>query len=240
MPRWAGRPVVWGGPARRWIDKTGRLKKLVCRHASSVCSAPNFSSAPQPFLRELTQWRTQIYTILIETDQFSAVQLLSQRCCSPPTAAAIVSMRARSLALLLAVRAAAEPVERREIRSVDEFRRLVQTSPRVFLVEFFSGMCGYCQEFEPTWLELARTTTRLEPARVNIDMPGGLAVAELVGVINEGIPAVVLFNQRRTDAHATLMAGELEELPKLLRRVYKNTKGQYLSTDAEGFFLRAS
>ena len=66
-------------------------------------------------------------------------------------------------------------------------------------------MCGYCQEFEPTWLELAKTTTRLEPARVNIDMPGGLAVAELVGVINEGIPAVVLFNQkedgRARDAH---------------------------------------
>ena len=150
------------------------------------------------------------------------------------------SMRARSLALLLAVRAAAEPVERREIRSVDEFRRLVQTSQRCFLVEFFSGMCGYCQEFEPTWLELAKTTTRLEPARVNIDMPGGLAVAELVGVINEGIPAVVLFNERRTDAHQTLMAGELEELPKLLRRVYKATKGKYLSTDSEGFFLRAS
>ena len=149
-------------------------------------------------------------------------------------------MRVRILTLLLAACAAAEPVERREIRSVDEFRRLVQTSQRCFLVEFFSGMCGDCQEFEPTWLELAKTTTRLEPARVNIDMPGGLAVAELVGVINEGIPAVVLFNQRRTDAHATLMAGELEELPKLLRRVYKATKGQYLSTDAEGFFLRAS
>ena len=145
-----------------------------------------------------------------------------------------------ALTLLLAARAAAEPVERREIRSVDEFRRLVQTSQRCFLVEFFSGMCGYCQEFEPTWLELAKTTTRLEPARVNIDMPGGLAVAELVGVINEGIPAVVLFNQRRTDSHQTLMAGELEELPKLLRRVYKATKGKYLSTDSEGFFLRAS
>ena len=163
-------------------------------------------------------------------------QLLAAACWDDHKA----SMRVRTLGLLLAARAAAEPVERREIRSVDEFRRLVQTSQRCFLVEFFSGMCGYCQEFEPTWLELAKTTTRLEPARVNIDMPGGLAVAELVGVINEGIPAVVLFNQRRTDAHATLMAGELEELPKLLRRVYKNTKGQYLSTDAEGFFLRTS
>ena len=65
-------------------------------------------------------------------------------------------------------------------------------------------------------------------------------MAELVGVINEGIPAVVLFNQRRTDSHTTLMAGELEELPKLLRRVYKATKGKYLSTDSEGFFLRSS
>ena len=168
---------------------------------------------------------------------FTAVQRLS--CLRHSAADALRSMRIL-VAAWLVVLAAAEPVERREIRSVDEFRRLVQTSQRCFLVEFFSGMCGYCQEFEPTWLELAKTTTRLEPARVNIDMPGGLAVAELVGVINEGIPAVVLFNQRRTDAHATLMAGELEELPKLLRRVYKATKGKYLSTDSEGFFLRAS
>ena len=83
--------------------------------------------------------------------------IITQRCCR------LRSMRTL-VAAWLAVLAAAEPVERREIRSVDEFRRLVQTSPRVFLVEFFSGMCGYCQEFEPTWLELARTTTRLTGA----------------------------------------------------------------------------
>ena len=72
-----------------------------------------------------------------------------KRCCR------LRSMRTL-VAAWLAVLAAAEPVERREIRSVDEFRRLVQTSQRCFLVEFFSGMCGYCQEFEPTWLNWPR------------------------------------------------------------------------------------
>ena len=69
----------------------------------------------------------------------------------------------------------------------------------------------------------------------------GQSVGRLVGwLVGWWLFVVVLFNQRRTDAHTTLMAGELEELPKLLRRVYKATKGQYLSTDSEGFFLRAS
>ena len=108
------------------------------------------------------------------------------------------------------------------------------------MVEFFSGMCGYCQEFEPTWLELAAQASRLEPARVNIDGDGGAALAADLGILDEGIPCVVVFNRAETTAHETLMAGELEELPKLLRRVYKATKGKYLSTDSEGFFLRSS
>ena len=223
-------------------------ENLVCQCASS--RSRQAKTLSPPFLRGKTHHSIRV------ADRFSTARVRYsmdfQRCSR--TAASIYSRAALELICSAAARTQharsrrgvargasrpPNPWRRREIRSVDEFRRLVQTSPRVFLVEFFSGMCGYCQEFEPTWLELAKTTTRLEPARVNIDMPGGLAVAELVGVINEGIPAVVLFNQRRTDAHQTLMAGELEE-PKLLRRVYKATKGKYLSTDSEGFFLRSS
>ena len=51
-------------------------------------------------------------------------------------------MRARALAFLLAAIAAAEPVERREIRSVDEF----EVRPGVAAVFLSSlAMCGYCQ-----------------------------------------------------------------------------------------------
>ena len=52
-------------------------------------------------------------------------------------------MRVRStLAFLLAARAAAEPVERREIRSVDEFRRLAR--PDVAALFSWSSFLAAC------------------------------------------------------------------------------------------------
>ena len=53
-------------------------------------------------------------------------------------------------------------------------------------------------------------------------------------------PQVAVFNKKNTDVHATLMAGELVELPRLLKRVYRATKGLHLDVDAEGYFLRAA
>ena len=35
------------------------------------------------------------------------------------------------------------------------------------------------------------------------------------------------------------MAGDLVELPRLLKRVYRATKALRLETDADGYFLRA-
>ena len=54
----------------------------------------------------------------------------------------------------------------------------------------FNNSGGFCSEFEPTWIALARQATRLEPARVNIDTEGGMELAERLGMLNEGIPAV--------------------------------------------------
>ena len=130
--------------------------------------------------------------------------------------------------------------ERREIRDADEFRAVVGASRRVFMVEFFSGMCGYCQEFEPTCLELAAQASRLEPARVNIDGDGGAALAADLGILDEGIPCVVVFNRGDARRHETLMAGETFPLSRLLKRVYRTTKGLGLATDGDGFFLRSS
>ena len=99
--------------------------------------------------------------------------------------------------------------------------------------------CPAGTEFEPTWLQLAQQASRLEPARVNIDLDGGMQLAEQLKILDEGIPAVVVFNRKETDGHETLMAGELVELPRLLKRLYRTTKGQYLRTDSAGYFLRA-
>ena len=142
-------------------------------------------------------------------------------------------------AALVARAALAGDDARREIRGEVEFRRLVGGSDRVFLVEFYSGMCAYCQQFEPTWLALAARANRLEPARVNIDAEGGETLAAALGVLDEGIPCVAVFGDAAAaTSHDTLMAGEILPLSRLVKRVHRATKGRGLATDAEGFFLR--
>lgn len=112
----------------------------------------------------------------------------------------------------------------------------VNTSPRAYLVEFYSGMCGYCKEFEPTWQQLTSKATRLESWRVNIDEEAGSQLATRLGILDLGIPAVVLFDS--SDDYQPLMAAELFPLSRILKRVYHATRGQNLALDSDGFFLK--
>ena len=52
-------------------------------------------------------------------------------------------MRTFCVVVVLVIGLTGATNEKREIRSEDEFRRLVSSSDRAFLVEFFSGMCGF-------------------------------------------------------------------------------------------------
>jgi len=156
------------------------------------------------------------------------------------------------LAMMMAVGFVASSVEVRSMGELEE----VRSSPRVALVEFYSAACGYCAEFAPTWDKLVDQASRLESARVNIDDDAGMAIATDLGVLDRGIPAVVIFNTRRRrprrtprgdddapDADApdasVLMAGDVFPLSRLLKRVYHATKAQNLRVDDEGYFLKA-
>ncbi|KAJ8603616.1 hypothetical protein CTAYLR_004848 [Chrysophaeum taylorii] len=120
-----------------------------------------------------------------------------------------------------------------EISSESDFEVVVRRSPRAFLVEFYSGMCGSCQAFEPTWHELTREASRLESARVNIDTETGMELAERLGILDLGIPAVVFYG---SDQYDPLMTGDIFPLSRLLKRVYRRTRG--FEIDEDGFFLR--
>ena len=120
-----------------------------------------------------------------------------------------------------------------EIRTSAEFEDLVSRSSRVWMVEFYSEACGYCGEFLPTWTKLTAHATRLESGRVNIDVDTGMELANQLGVLDQGIPAVLIFQNQQQ----TLMAGELFPLSRLLKRVYRTTRG--LPTDEDGYFLKA-
>ena len=57
----------------------------------------------------------------------------------------------------------------------NNYKRVVTESDDVWLVEYYSGKCGSCQEFLPTWHDVSTSFRDLRAARVNIDEKAGLA-----------------------------------------------------------------
>jgi thioredoxin-like negative regulator of GroEL len=77
-----------------------------------------------------------------------------------------------------------------------QFDSEVIANERVWAVEFYSGMCGSCQEFSPIWDSAVSTLkTKIAFGKVNIDQPEGLQLAKRLGVLEEGIPNVRVFSK---------------------------------------------
>ena len=73
------------------------------------------------------------------------------------------------------------------------FRESVINDDRVWLVEFYSEMCGSCKEFAPTWDMIEQSLPNMSCGKVNIDTPEGMKIAQELNVLEEGIPIIKLF-----------------------------------------------
>lgn len=73
--------------------------------------------------------------------------------------------------------------------------------------------------------------------RIDIDNTRGESIAHRLGVLDKGVPAVLLFDSTQNSPQF-VMAGDIFPLSRLLKRVYRATKGQNLQVDDEGFFLK--
>ncbi|KAJ1451782.1 hypothetical protein M885DRAFT_609064 [Pelagophyceae sp. CCMP2097] len=82
-------------------------------------------------------------------------------------------------------------------------------------------MCGYCATFAPTWQRFVDEATRLEARRVNIDAEDGSDLARRLGVLDHGIPAVLLFGVEGSDDYTVLMAGDVSPLSRLVKVAHK-------------------
>lgn len=78
----------------------------------------------------------------------------------------------------------------------NHFDSEVQGDDRVWVIEFFSKMCGSCQEFAPTWSKLKKKLPSFRVAEVDIDQKAGMQLAEKLGVLEEGIPCLRLFHSK--------------------------------------------
>mmetsp|Transcript_43815 Transcript_43815/g.68518 ORF Transcript_43815/g.68518 Transcript_43815/m.68518 type:complete len:157 (-) Transcript_43815:128-598(-) len=78
-------------------------------------------------------------------------------------------------------------MDAKNIRNLDEWAELKQDD-KVWMVEFYSDMCGACQEFEATLEKIAKNNPEVSLARVQIDNADGAAIAERIGVFDEAVP----------------------------------------------------
>ena len=79
----------------------------------------------------------------------------------------------------------------------DNFERRVANSGLVWAIEFSSSMCGSCAEFKPRWKEGAAQLEAIgvRTGVVEVDDPAGMNLAQRLGVLDAGLPAVRVFSR---------------------------------------------
>jgi thioredoxin-like negative regulator of GroEL len=88
------------------------------------------------------------------------------------------------------------------------FKSTILTDEKVWLVEFYSGMCGSCKEFSATWSKVEKSMKSIATAKINIDNKGGMEIAKELGVLEEGIPNIRLFKSLKAES------GRMSATPK--------------------------
>lgn len=91
--------------------------------------------------------------------------------------------------------------------NLESFKSDVVNDDRVWLVEFYSTMCGSCKEFSGVWEKLEKSMRSIATAQINIDQPHGMAIAQALDVLEEGIPSVRLLNSKQKASGISIMSG---------------------------------
>lgn len=94
----------------------------------------------------------------------------------------------------------------------EKFSEQVVGDDKVWLVEFFSSMCGSCQEFSPTWKKIVHKAKTVMKGEVNIDTPKGMALAQKLGALDEGIPNVRMFSRMGDPKGKSIVNGKMPVL----------------------------
>eukprot|EP01035_Chromulina_nebulosa_P031200 gene31200-41573_t len=120
------------------------------------------------------------------------------------------------------------------------FRKTVGEDFAVWLVEFYSPMCGSCKEFSPTWTSLESSlSNKVKTGKINIDEKPGLKLAEETGALEEGIPHLRLFHKEQDYLGVSLKLSESQLTQKdILKALKKNLKDHDRDDSGSGHYLK--
>ena len=78
--------------------------------------------------------------------------------------------------------------------SASAYEKVVDNDPHVWVVKFYSRMCGSCKAFKPDFEAARGKVDGLHWAQVSIDDKENIGLAKKLGVLTEGIPNVKIIN----------------------------------------------
>jgi len=107
----------------------------------------------------------------------------------------------------------------------------ITNSNQVGMIEFYSSMCGGCTEFAPTWKRIAE---KVEPfiitGKINIDDKAGLKIAQELGVLDDGVPHIRIFNRKSDMVGAPILKSDsstgYEDVMRSIKKHVKNQKSE--------------
>lgn len=128
-----------------------------------------------------------------------------------------------------------------KVWTLDEFEKYVIKDERVWLVEFYSSMCGSCKEFAPIWEHVDKTLSDVMKTKVNIDQKGGMEIAKYMGALEEGIPNVRLITTQDGKSEG-IVKGNIVPFRKILHMTSillgnlprRGGAGMFLKKEMEG------
>ena len=122
--------------------------------------------------------------------------------------------------------------------NIDNFTSTVIKSANIWIIEYYSEMCGTCQEFYETWNSLTKSFEGVKFGRVNIDDKKGMELAKQEKALENAIPAVRLIYGK--NKYFNIMIGTEEPLPnvnELIKRIKKEINKVSKKNDKK-FFIR--
>ena len=116
----------------------------------------------------------------------------------------------------------------------------LKTISNVVVVEFYSEYCGSCKEFAEEWTKLIENKyfhKRIQWAKVNIDTPIGMAIAQAEGALDGGIPHVRMLDT--VNHHVVLMTGNQMRTAEEIEHAIRNKLKYYPTAAAMGPWIKA-
>jgi len=120
--------------------------------------------------------------------------------------------------------------------TIDNFRATVLSDKRVWAVEVASEYCGSCQEFAPEWKKVEdRFRNTVKFGQVIIEDEKAMSLAEELGVLDAGIPSVLIFDGANEQG-TSFVSGELKTSSILVKELESHFT--QFAKDDDGFHLK--